>query len=443
MDITLEKKNPTEASIKIKLTEADYQPKVTEKLKDYGKKAQIKGFRPGKVPPALINKMYGKSIMIEEINHMLSHSVQDYIKDNNLKILGEPLPNTEDADQIDWDTQKDFDFVFEIGLVDEFKYNLDDKKVTRYEIKVDDDTIAETLDNLQKQYGKMTNPEKSEKGDFLYGELKAVEGDFDDKLSIPIDRVSEKLADKFVGVSKGDKVKFDINEAFKDPETIAGVLNIDIEKAKELNGEFELDVLNVNRQEAAVLDQDFFDKIFGKDSVKSEDEFKNKVKETISQNYSRETDAYLNNSIQEAIIKDTEVELPNDFLKKWLLASNEGKITEEDIKNEYDAYSKDIKWTLIQNKIIEDQEIKVENQDIELKAKELIKEQLASSGLLGQFDDNLDVFVQNYLQSEKGENYMKIFNQVKAEKVFNAIKEKITIEDKKVDVEEFKNIVTN
>ena len=443
MDITLEKKNPTEASIKITLTEADYQPKVQEKLKDYGKKAQIKGFRPGKVPPALINKMYGKSILIEEINHILSHSVQDYIKDNNIKILGEPLPKTEDADKIDWDNQKDFSFEFELGLIDDFQYNLEGKKVTKYQIKVDDDSIAETLENLQKQYGKMTNPEKSEKGDFLYGELKASEGDFEDKLSIPFDKIEEKESRKFIGVSKGDKIAFDINEAFKNAETIASVLNIDSERAKELKGDFEFDVLNVNRQESADLDQEFFDKIFGKDVVKSEEEFKNKVKETISQNYERETDAYLNNSIQEAIITDTKVDLPNDFLKKWLLASNEGKITEEDIKNEYDAYSKDIKWTLITNKISEDHEIKVENADIELKAKELIKEQLASSGLLGQFDDNLDVFVQNYLQSEKGENYMRIFNQVKAEKVFNAIKEKITVEEKQVDVEEFKKIVTN
>lgn len=443
MDITLEKKNPTEASIKITLTEADYQPKVQEKLKDYGKKAQIKGFRPGKVPPALINKMYGKSILIEEINHILSHSVQDYIKDNNIKILGEPLPQTEEADKIDWDNQKDFNFEFEIGLIDDFQYNLEGKKVTKYQIKVDDDSIAETLENLQKQYGKMTNPEKSEKGDFLYGETKELEGDFNDKLSIPIDKIEEKESEKFIGASKGDKIKFDINEAFKDAETVASVLNIDAEKAKALKGYFEFEILNVNRQEAADLDQEFFDKIFGKDVVKSEEEFRNKVKETISQNYLRETEAYLNNSIQEAIISDTKVDLPNDFLKKWLLASNEGKITEEDIKNEYDAYSKDIKWTLIQNRISEDQEIKVENADIESKAKELIKEQLASSGLLGQFDDNLDVFVQNYLQSEKGENYMKIFNQVKAEKVFNAIKEKITVEEKQVDVEEFKKIVTN
>lgn len=322
-------------------------------------------------------------------------------------------------------------------MIDDFQYNLEGKKVTKYQIKVDDDSIAETLENLQKQYGKMTNPEKSEKGDFLYGELKASEGDFEDKLSIPLDKIEEKESAKFIGVSKGDKIAFDINETLKDAETVASVLNIDSERAKELKGNFEFEVLNVNRQESADLDQEFFDKIFGKDVVKSEEEFKNKVKETISQNYQRETDAFLNNSIQKAIITDTKVDLPNDFLKKWLIASNEGKITEEDIKNEYDAYSKDIKWTLITNRISEDHEIKVENADIELRAKELIKEQLASSGLLGQFDDNLDVFVQNYLQSEKGENYMRIFNQVKAEKVFNAIKEKITVEEKQVDVEEF------
>lgn len=442
MDITLEKKNATEASIKITLTEADYQPKVQEKLKDYGKKAQLKGFRPGKVPPALIKKMYGKSILIDEINHMLSHAVQDYIKDNKLQILGEPLPNLEDADKIDWDNQKDFNFAYEIGLVDEFKYSLEGKKVTRYDIKVDDDSLAETIGNLQKQYGKMTNPEKSEKGDFLYGEIKAVEGDFNEKSSIPLDRVEEKEAAKFIGISKGDKVTFDINTAFKDAETISEVFNTDVETAKGLTGEFELEVVNVNRQEAAELDQEFFDKIFGKDAVKSEEEFKNKVKETISGNYKRETEAFLNNSILEAIVADTEVELPNDFLKKWLLASNEGKITEEDIKKEYDIYAKDIKWTLIQNKISDDQEIKIENEDIEGKAKEVITEQLASSGLLGQFGDNLDMFVQNYLQSDKGENYMRLFNQVKADKVFDAIKEKITIEEKEVDVEEFKTIVS-
>lgn len=443
MDITLEKKNPTEASIKITLTEADYQPKVQEKLKEYGKKAQIKGFRPGKVPPALIKKMYGKSILIDEINHLLSHSVNDYIKDNKLQILGEPLPDTTDGQNIDWDNQQSFEFQYQIGLVDDFKYQLDNKKITRYKIKTDEQSIAETIENLQKQYGKMTNPEKSEEGDFLYGQVTQSEGAYNENVSIPLSLIEEKERKNFIGVAKGDKIKFDLKKTFKDTATIADALNVEEDAAGALEGEFELEVINVNRQEAAEMDQEFFDKIFGKDVVKTEEAFRNKVQETMDQNYNRETEIYFNKSIQDTLLVDTAIELPNDFLKRWLLVSNEGKITEEDIAKEYDAYAKEMKWTIIQNKIGEDEGVKVENSDIEEKAKEMITDQLGSSGLLAQFGDNLDVFVQNYLQAENGENYMRIFNQVRADKVFSAIQEKIEVEEKEVDVEAFKKIVSD
>lgn len=442
MDITLEKKNPTEASIKITLTEADYQPKVREKLKEYSKKAQIKGFRPGKVPPALIQKMYGKSIMIDEINHILSHAVNDYIRDNKIKILGDPLPNTESADKIDWENQKDFEFQYEIGLVDDFKYALEGKKLIRYNIKVDDKSVEDTIADLQKQYGKMTNPEKSEDGDFLYGQVVQNGGEFNDKVSIPLNLIEKKERKNFIGLSKGDKVTFDVKKAFKDAATIADALNIDGAAAEALEGEFELEVINVNRQEAAELDQEFFDKIFGPEVVKSEEEFRNKVKETISENYKRETEIYFDRTIQDALLESTEITLPDEFLKRWLLTTNEGKITEEDIAKEYDAYAKEMKWTLIQNKIGEDHEIKVENSDIEEKAKQIISDQLGSSGLLAQLGDNLDAFVQNYLQSNNGDNYMRVFSQVKAEKVFEIVREKAEIEEKEVDVEEFKDIIT-
>lgn len=442
MDITLEKKNPTEASIKITLTEADYQPKVREKLKEYSKKAQIKGFRPGKVPPALIQKMYGKSIMIDEINHILSHAVNDYIRDNKIKILGDPLPNTENADKIDWENQKDFEFQYEIGLVDDFKYTLEGKKLIRYNIKVDDKSVEDTIADLQKQYGKMTNPEKSEDGDFLYGQVVQNGGEFNDKVSIPLNLIEKKERKNFIGLSKGDKVTFDVKKAFKDAATIADALNIDGAAAEALEGEFELEVINVNRQEAAELGQEFFDKIFGSEVVKSEEEFRNKVKETISENYKRETEIYFDRTIQDALLESTEITLPDEFLKRWLLTTNEGKITEEDIAKEYDAYAKEMKWTLIQNKIGEDHEIKVENSDIEEKAKQIISDQLGSSGLLAQLGDNLDAFVQNYLQSNNGDNYMRVFSQVKAEKVFEIVREKAEIEEKEVDVEEFKDIVT-
>lgn len=441
MDITLEKKNPTEASIKITLTEADYQPKVREKLKEYSKKAQIKGFRPGKVPPALIQKMYGKSIMIDEINHILSHAVNDYIRDNKIQILGDPLPNTENADKIDWDNQKDFEFQYEIGLVDDFKYEIEGKKLVRYNIKVDDKAVTDTIADLQKQYGKMTNPEKSEDGDFLYSQVVQNGGEYNDKVSIPLSLIEEKERKNFIGLSKGDKVTFDVKKTFKDAATIADALNIEVAAAEALEGEFELEVINVNRQEAADLDQEFFDKIFGPDAVKSEEEFRNKVKETISENFKRETEIFFNRTIQDALLDSTEINLPDEFLKRWLLTTND-KITEEDIAKEYDAYAREMKWTLIQNKIGDDNEIKVENSDIEKKAKEIISEQLGSSGLLAQLGDNLDGFVQNYLQSDNGDNYMRIFSQVRADKVLDIVREKADIEEKDVDVEEFKDIVT-
>src|SRR5690606_5068094 len=163
------------------------------------KKAQIKGFRPGKVPPALIKKMYGKSILIDEINHLLSHSVNDYTKDNKLQILGEPLPDTTDGQNIDWDNQQNFEFQYQIGLVDDFKDELDNKKITRYRIKTDEQSIAETIENLQKQYGKMTNPEKSEAGDLLYGQVTQSEGEYNENVSIPLSLIEEKERKNFIG----------------------------------------------------------------------------------------------------------------------------------------------------------------------------------------------------------------------------------------------------
>ncbi len=444
MDISLDKKNNNEGLIKIKLNEADYQPKVEEKVKEYSKKATIKGFRPGKVPTGLIKKMYGKSILVDEVNHTLSHAITDYIRDNKLPILGEPLPNTEKAENIDWDNQKDFEFEYNVGLVDEFDVALDDStKVTAYEIELSDDNMAETIANIRKQYGKMSNPEVSEKGDMIYGELSANDGEFKENILFPIDKVAEKLQKQFIGVKKEDVITFDLRKAIASDEELADILQKKPEDVKEMTGEFTLTASNINRGEEADMDQEFFDKIFGEGTVSTEEEFRNKVKETISENYDRETDNYLNNTIREKLIESTTIPLPDEFLKRWLLVSNEGKVTEADIEKEYELYTKELKWSLIQNKIAEKHEIKVENDDVKDKTKEFIQQQLAASGMAGQMDDNLDAFADNYLQSEKGENYMKMFNQVKTEKVLGLAKEKITIERKKVDVEQFKEIAMN
>lgn len=444
MNITLDKKSTIEASIKVKLNEEDYQLKIEEKVKEYAKTASIKGFRPGKVPMGMIRKMYGKSILVEEVNHILSHAVNDYVKEQNLKIIGQPLPNSSDADKIDWDTQKEFEFDFDLGLIDEFKVDLSSKqKVKGYTIKVDDQTMTETLDNLKKQFGQMTNPEISEDGDTLFGTLSQDGGELTNDTLLNISDIDKKLQKQFIGVKKDEVINFDIEKAIKNTTTLTTLLGKTEAEVQNLKGTFSFTIKNVNRTEPAELNQETFDKVFGPNSVKSEEEFLSKISDTISGNYSRETDLFLENSIRDHFVAKTKIDVPNDFLKRWLLASNDGKVTEEVLEKEYDTYVTSLKWDLIKSKIAEENEIKVENEDVLAKSKTMIMEQFGGQGLGDQFADKLDEFADNYLKANNGENYMTVFSQVHGEKIMEVIKDKISITDKAVSVDEFQKIVAN
>jgi len=444
LDIKLEKKNATEASIKIKLNQNDYQHKVEEKVKDYAKKANIKGFRPGKVPLGLVKKMYGTSILVEEVNHILSHTVNDYVKDNNLNIIGQPLPNNSNSDKIDWTNQTEFDFDFEIGLIDEFKIELSKKqKVKHYTIDIDKKTVNETVDRLKKQFGNSTNPDVSVEGDSLFGTLTQINGDLSNETLLELDSVEKKERKSFIGVKSNDTIEFDIQKAFKTEADIIKLLNISEAEAKALKGKFSLTVKNINRVEPAQVNQDFFDKVFGKDAVKSEEDFLLKIKDTISQNYSRETDFYLESSIRDFFVDNIKMEVPGTFLKKCLLATNEGKVTAEEIDKDFEATVKSLKWDLIKNKIAETNNLKVDNQEVVEKAKSMIIEQFGGAAVASQLEGQMDEFADNYLKGNNGDNYMQVFQQVHSEKIMNHIKENITLNDKKVSVDEFQKIVLN
>ncbi|WP_040497511.1 trigger factor [Fulvivirga imtechensis] len=444
MDITLDKKSSTEASIKVTLKESDYQPNVEEKVKDYARKANIKGFRPGKVPASLIKKMYGKSIVVEEVNHILSKSLSEYIKKEDIQLIGEPLPDMDKAANIDWDNQKDFEFDYAIGMVDKFTYDLSKKqKVASYTIELDKKGLDETIENVRKQFGTTTNPEVSQEGDSFYGELKQVDGDLSNEGLINWDDLDKKEQKTFKGAKPGDVIEFNIEKAFKDHHTAAHLLEIGHDKAKELKGKFQFTIKNINRTEPAEMNQDFFDKVFGKGAVNNEEEFNNKVKQTVEENYKRETEYFLDHSLREHFVKNTKIDIPENFLKDWLLRSNEGKVTQEDVDREFDEYVKSLKWDLIKNKVAEDNEIKVENDEVVDKAKSMILQQLGGPGAAEQLKDHLDSFANNYLQAENGQNYMKVYSEVRDEKILSFIKEQVTLAEKKVDLEEFKKIASN
>ena len=444
MEITLDKKNSTEGLIKIKINEADYQPKYEEKIREASRKANIKGFRAGKVPTGIIKKMFGKSILVEEINHMLSHKLSDYIKESNLRIIGEPLPNHEKAININWDNQKDFEFEYQIGIAEDFNYDLSSKvKIKSYSIEVDEKGINDTISDLTKRFGKAEYPETSEATDNLFGGLTpAEEGGFKNETAvIDITKVSKKEQSTFIGLKKGDEISFEISKIFDKDADVATLLDVSEDVAKKAKGKYVLKIENISRVEPAAISQELFDRVFGKDTVTDEEAFTAKVKETISQNYKRETDYFLDHNIEDYFLKNTKLNLPEGFLKNWLKATSEGKVTDDVLTKEFDAYTRSLKWDLIKNKIAEDAKISVETEEVKVRAKEVILSQFGGAAFAEQLGDKLDGIADNYLSHENGQNFMRLYNQLRNDKIMKHIRENITVDDKPVSVDEFKKIV--
>ncbi|WBO82953.1 trigger factor [Hymenobacter yonginensis] len=437
MDITLDKKDDQlNAILTVNLTEADYAPAVDAKLKDYSKKAQIKGFRPGKVPATLVRKMYGKGILADEINALLGKAVDGYIKDNNLKILGEPLPM---SNNIDLDAQKDYAFQFELGLLPDFELPADQSvSVDRHKVDLDENTLNETYEQIGRQFGENSEPEVSEAGDYLTGKLaKAGEEGEGRPVLLPINKVKTG-ADKFVGVKSGDVVTFDLKEAFGDEAAIRNFTGFSKDEAAAAEGEYTLTVDKINRSAAPEHNQELFDKVFGKDIVTSKEEYEEKVRSTVQENYDREADNLVNRQIIDKMLENTTIEIPKEFFKKWLLRANEGKLTAEQIEEHYDDYEKELKWSLIRNKVVEEQELKVSNEEIVDRTMQKILGQF-NMEMTPELEESVRGFADNYLRQENGKNYISEYEAILAERVLENLRGKVVVNDNPITAEDFRN----
>ncbi len=440
MDITVTKKNNTNAFIKVKLTPTDYQPKVDEKLKKYSKKMHLKGFREGKIPTAVIQKMYGKEILSDEINHLVSHSLSDYIKEHALPIVGEPIPNSDKHLSIDWENQKDFEFEFKLGLHSEFKYNLSKIKVTQYELEINEQVIKETIQNLQKQFATRVHPEEvTGEDDFIAGNLTYLKSDFKADVVLPLNKMGSKYVKKYIGLKKEQILTIDLLKAFgEDYHLLSHMLNLSEEEVKKYSGDFELLITDIIQNEPAPINQDFFDKVFGKDAITTESDFREKVKQTVSENYQRECEWLLKKEIQNEIIDQASIDLPDDFLKEYLYLINQEKFTKEQIEKEYQAYAEELRWGLVRNRIIKEAGIKIQTEEILTEAKELIKERYMNAGFGGLNDEILDKITDTFLKQDEGKNYREVAERVIAEKTISYCKEHVTIKNKTINLEDFK-----
>jgi trigger factor len=440
MEITLEKKDNVNASLKINLQEADYRPKYNTKIKEYGKKVQMKGFRTGHVPTSLVEKLYGKSILVDEINSMISSTITDYLKTNNVEILGDPMPEAKEMANIDWDNQKDFNFTYNLGLSPEFNLEVSGKiSLESYKITYTDQVLKETVENLRKQFGTYSDTEVSTADDIIYAEAKDAEGKTY-KCILPEFRIMDSEKKKFIGVKLGEVVKADIRKVCEDEASIAYVLGIDKKETGTINGEFEFKVERISHPSLADLNEEFYAKVFRGAEVKSNEDFESKVKENIMKSYEIEAKNALFSDVFDYFTKNTKIDFPTTFLKDWLFVVNEGKLTKEQIESEYAGFELTLRWDLIKNKFAKSENIKVEHSDVMDKAKIMVKSQFGMGDvpLDEEMDKLITTWAENLLKKDNGKDYRRYFDEVYSEKVLDLLASKIKLKEKEVDIEAFR-----
>ncbi|MGY3052095.1 trigger factor [Pedobacter sp. UYEF25] len=443
MNITQEKTGNLTAVVKIKMAPADYTDKVDKAIRDQAKKAQLPGFRKGMVPVAHIKKMYGKSILVEEVNNLLSDTLTNYLTEQKLEILGQPLPVVEKEGDFKWDNTDEFEFDYELGLAPEVNVNITSKdKFTQYVVKADNETLESRIKNIRRSYGKMTNPEVSADDDVLYVDLtelaadgSEVAGGLSSSATIRLDQIKDaKIRASLVGLQKEAELTIDIKAALVASDLIAKALKIEEDQARDVSSNFKLVVKNVNRLEEADLNQEFFDKLFGKDEVTDEAGFREKIRAEVEGMFQQDSDRKLSNDIYEQLLAQHQFELPDEFLRKWLKATNE-KLSNEELLEGYDDFAKNLKWTLIENKIIKDNKIEIKYEDVFQAAKQKIDAQFRMYSPQPLPEDQLGQYVAQFLQEK--ENANRTFEEVKALKTFEYIKSLATLEQQDIDYDKF------
>ncbi|MGY3212781.1 trigger factor [Mucilaginibacter sp. HD30] len=447
MNISQEKIDNLNAVLKINIDPADYQQRVDKSIKDQAKKAKLPGFRPGMVPPAHIKKMYGKSILVDEINNLLSDTLNNYITEQNIEVLGQPLPKVDEAKEYNWDFNDQFEFNYEIGLAPAFDLDFSSKDtLTQYVIKVDETTLAERIKNIRRSYGKMTNPDVSADDDVLYAQLVQLSPDgsvFDEGIinttSVRLDQIKdEAVKTSLIGLKKDDELTFDIQKAYdNDAVKIAAILGIDEAEAEQVKSNFKLTVKNINRLEEGDLNQEFFDKLFGAGTVTDEAGFRAKITEELESMMQQDAERKLQNDIYNYSLEKVNFELPDEFLKRWLKATNE-KLTEEELQGGYADFAKNLKWTLIENRIIKDNKLEIKYEEVLAAAKVSLDAQFRMYSPQALTDEQLSQYAVQYLQNK--ENANKVFEEVKALKTIDYIKSVITLDNKEITYDAFKEL---
>jgi trigger factor len=434
MNITKENVDALNAVVKVEISAADYQDKVTKILQDYRKKADIPGFRKGQVPMGMIKKQYGKSIMIDEVNKLLQESLNNFLVEEKLDILGNPLPKMQD--DFNWETD-DYSFEFELGLAPNFDVDLSaKKKITQYNIVADDELLDKEVENIQKKFGKIVTKEEVEEGVNIAGTFVNEDKEINKKSTIELAAIKGKANQKkFIGKKVGDVVELKSKGLFDDDHKLMGALGLTHDDIHDLDIPLTFTIEEINVTELAEVNQELFDKVFGPDVVKSEEELRGRIKEDAEKQFQAQADQQLLNAVTEYLVENTKFELPSEFLIKWLAVAGENPMTPEQASEEYKKSEKGLRYQLIEGKILKDNDIKLDFEELKDFTKGFVKAQMAQYGQLNPEEKELDDIVQRVLSNK--EEAKRLQDQLVSQKLLTFYKGNITFKEKEVNYEKF------
>ena len=434
MNITRENIDTLNAVVKVDISKDDYSDKVEKILSDYRKTANIPGFRKGHVPMGMVKKQYGKAVLIDEVNKLLQDALGKYLVEEKLDVLGNPLPKAQD--DLDWNADN-FSFEFELGLAPEFEVNLKSKKpITHYNIVADDKMINDQVKHIQKQYGKIIAKKEAAEGDEITGVFKNEEKNIENSTTITLDKFKGKAtAKKFIGAKVGDVITLKTKGLFDDDHDLMNYLKVPHDDAHGLDIEVTFEITEVNARELADLDQEFFDKLFGKGNVTSVTELKAKIKEDAEKQFVQQSDQKLLNDVTEYLVDNTKFDLPASFLQKWIQTAGEEMLDEAQAKEEYEKSEKSMRYQLIEGKLITDNNLQVNFDELKDFSKQMIKGQMAQFGQMNPSEKELDDIAARVLSNQ--EEVKRLSEQLTSQKLLAFYKENANLKIKELSYDNF------
>lgn len=448
MNVSLKNTDAVNGVITVAIEKADYAEKVDKGLRNFRQKANIPGFRKGMVPMGMVKKMYGKSVLAEEVNKLVSENLFGYIRENKLNVLGEPLPSLTEQKEIDFDTQEDFEFVFDVALAPEVNVQLSkDDTLPYYRIAIDDETVDTQVKAYQAQMGTYEKAETVEAKDMVKGTLAELENGMPKEGGLVVEGAvlmpeylkNEEEKNKFVGAAVNTVVTFNPTRAYEGADVeVASLLKINKDEAANYTGDFTFEIAEITRHKEAELNAELFEKVFGENAVATEEEFRNKIKEALAEQTVPESNfKFMDDARASLMAKAGDVTFPDAFLKRWLKVSDEKK-TDEDIEATYPKIIDDLKFHLIKEKLVQDNGIKVEEEDMNAFARRVAKSQFAQYGMMSVPDDVLDRYAKDMLKNQ--DTARNILDRVVEEKLTDYLKGTVTIDEKTVSLDEFRKL---